>query len=131
MSTDKVLRSTFSSGGHRFYQYLDKQNIIHIEYLSKENKEAIVNSTRLAKIDDIIEIFTIKLNKNNDIINKNNRSIGTIIPFTNNEYKFASVLITGEATIIDCLFDNVFECCSDIIRWMVDNQQLQFFINYK
>lgn len=128
--TGRIARVSFSVNGHRFYQFMDKKDNAHIEFLSKEIKEEILSENRLAKVDDIVEIFTIDGNylKFKNRFNKvvgglHLKEIGSKMLWV-----FESELPNVNYTFT-CSNDSPYDCEREVIKWLIENNLFDEMVN--
>lgn len=122
---------SFRVNGHTFYQYMDKDDAAHIEWLSPEKKEEVLSNNRVALADDIVEIFV--FDSHCDATNINGAHIGRVqlIDWKSDKWIFRSAEINGKTYTIDLVSKYPYDGEREVIKWMVENNLLQTFIELK
>lgn len=130
-ASDRVGSDSFRVDGHMFVHYLDRKDNAHIEFLSKEKKAEILETNRVAREGDMVEIFTI-----DPSYCRFRNSKGNVV----GRIRFADVNCTTlvfESKEIDGIKHKVdlrarfhYEGEPEVIRWMVSMKLLDKFINF-
>lgn len=125
---ERTASESFRVNGHTFYQYMDKDDAAHIEWLSPEKKEEILSNNRVALADDIVEIFV--FDRHCNATNINGAHIGRVqlIDWKSDKWIFRSAEINGKTYTIDLVSKYPYDGEREVVRWMVENNLLQTFI---
>lgn len=128
---ERTASESFRVNGHTFYQYMDKDDAAHIEWLSPEKKEEILSNNRVALADDIVEIFVFDRHCNGTNVNGAHIGRVQLIDWKSDKWIFRSAEINGKTYTIDLVSKYPYDGEREVVRWMVENDLLETFMELK